>query len=366
MAEDTNMEGFTSEGQIENSVATFSPLDGQDLLISTENVTSTVWENYQPTLTTYFTSSTQAASSTGQFYYNVYGSEEATGSVQFAMAYCDADGSGSLLYNPNVPILSPTRTNYGQYRNLILGDEEASFIFGNQSSSYFYALPIERSGYKEELLPGAWTLAISQSSGASVPLYLTDDSKAGGSAVFSDAGRVYNIVSGSAGAVSTTVNANGWSKNSGSYGWFLPDIATLILSGEALGGIVADGGVGLATNRATNTEGNNPAILFNAIKQGSGIATNPGFTLNSSEQLSSDFIFCRARSQNFNYSTNPSFISGSTGAVLYNSFINDPQVYITTVGLYNNSQELVAVAKLSRPLLKDFTKELLVRIKLDF
>ena len=99
---------------------------------------------------------------------------------------------------------------------------------------------------------------------------------------------------------------------------------------------------------------------------GGGASTNPGFTLNSQEQLSSDFIFCRARSQDFNYSSNPSFISGSTGAVLYDSFINDPQVYITTVGLYNNDQELVAVAKLSRPLLKDFTKELLVRVKLDF
>ncbi len=106
--------------------------------------------------------------------------------------------------------------------------------------------------------------------------------------------------------------------------------------------------------------------MFEAMDDASAISPSPGFTLNSQENLSSDFIFCRARSQNSNYSTNPSFISGSTGAVLYDQFINDPQVYITSVGLYNDSQELVAVAKLSRPLLKDFTKELLVRIKLDF
>ena len=346
-----------------NTIATFSPLEGQDLLISTENVTSTVWENNQPTLTTFFTSSVQAGSATGQFYYNVYGSVEATGSVQFAIAYCDADGSGSLLYNPNVPILSPTRTNYGQYRNLILGDENASFVFGNQSSSYFYALPIERSGYKEELLPGVWTLALS---GSAQTLRLTDDSKLGASPINTDAGRAYNIVSGSAGTVYTGNSATGWTVNSGSYGWFLPDIATLILSGDALDGRFVDGGIALATNRTINSEQNNPSILFAAIDKGGAEASSPGWTLNSQEQLSSDFIFCRARSQNFNYSTNPSFISGSSGAVLYNSFINDPQVYITTVGLYNNTQELVAVAKLSRPLLKDFTKELLVRIKLDF
>ena len=60
------------------------------------------------------------------------------------------------------------------------------------------------------------------------------------------------------------------------------------------------------------------------------------------------------------------FISGSTGEVIYTQFINNPQVYITTVGMYNDANELVAVAKLSKPLLKDFTKESLIRVKLDF
>ena len=46
--------------------------------------------------------------------------------------------------------------------------------------------------------------------------------------------------------------------------------------------------------------------------------------------------------------------------------VNNPQSYMTTVGLYNDSNDLVAVAKLSRPLLKDFTKEALLRIKLDY
>ena len=82
--------------------------------------------------------------------------------------------------------------------------------------------------------------------------------------------------------------------------------------------------------------------------------------------ITSDYIFIRPRSSEFNYSENPSFISGSTGEVIYSDFINNPQVYITTVGLYNDNNELLAVAKLSRPLVKDFTKESLVRVKLDF
>ena len=90
------------------------------------------------------------------------------------------------------------------------------------------------------------------------------------------------------------------------------------------------------------------------------------FTINSQEDLSSDYIFCRAKNSEYNYSANPSFISSSTGAVLFPEFINNPTTYITTVGLYNISGELLAVAKLSRPLEKNFTKELLVRVKLDF
>jgi len=46
--------------------------------------------------------------------------------------------------------------------------------------------------------------------------------------------------------------------------------------------------------------------------------------------------------------------------------INTPQSYITTIGLYNDNNELLGVAKLSKPLLKDFNKEALVRIKLDY
>ena len=353
-------------------MSAFTTLSPEDLIISNEGVTNTVWLNNSPTLQAYFTSSVQVQSTTGQFYYNIYSGISTTGSIQFAIAYCDEEGSGSLLYNPNVDGLSPTRTNYGQYRSLVIGDEENSFVFGNQSASYFYALPIERSGYKEQLLPGTMTLCISGSgAGGTSPnpverLFLTDDSKLGGAAQFTEAGRVYNLVSGSAGNVFTGTQANGWTVNSGSYGWFMPDVGMILLNGPALDGTVAEGGINLGIGRVTNQADNNPQKLYNRLNLAGSGFTNAGWTLNSEEQLSSDFIFVRARSQEYNYSSNPSFISGSTGAVLFDSFINNPQVYITAVGLYNNNQELVAVAKLSRPLLKDFTKELLVRVKLDF
>ena len=45
---------------------------------------------------------------------------------------------------------------------------------------------------------------------------------------------------------------------------------------------------------------------------------------------------------------------------------SNPKVFITTVGLYSDSNELVAVAKLSQPISKDFSKEALIRVKLDY
>lgn len=337
----------------------FQAFDPRDLVISSDNVTSTVWTNGSPELTAFYTSSVQAASNTGKYYLNIFEGSAATGSSEFAIAYCDVKGSGSEYYNAAVTGYSPTLTNFGQYRTLVLGDEEASFVFGNFSSSYFYALPVERAGFKEKLLPGVMSLKLSGSGGE---ITLTDDSELGGAAVFTDAGRRYNLVSGSEGTVYTGLESNGWTPNSGSYGWFLPDVGLILLNGEALDGddVDTNGGIDLGTERSANTDDENPNKIFEALKLGES------FQLNSSETLSSDFVFVRARNDEFNFSTNPSFISGSTGEVLYNSFINDPQVYITTVGLYNDNQELLAVAKLSRPLLKDFTKELLVRVKLDF
>jgi len=342
----------------------FKKFDDEDLIISNDAVTSTVWSNNTPTLTEFYTSSIQVISNNAEFYYDVYqtASTDDTAALQFSVAYCDIEGSGSNFYNNLVTGSSPTKTNYGQYRTLILGDENANFIFGNQTSSYFYVINVERARYKESLLPGTMTLYLSGSGGQQV---LTDDSSLLNTAVFTDAGRRYNLVSGSAGTVFTGVNANGWTSNSGSYGWFLPDVGLILLSGEALdGSFISAEGIGLNTTRSFDSASFNQGKIIDALNL-SGDSSN-GFTLNSKETLSSDYLFVRARNSEFNFSANPSFISGSTGEVLFSSFINNPKTYITTVGLYNDNSELLAVAKLSRPLQKDFTKELLVRVKLDF
>ena len=340
----------------------FKRLDPEDFILSADSITAPLWSTNNPTLTTFFTSSTQEASSAGDYYLSVYqtGSALSGSEVQFDIAYANKFGSGSALFNSVASATnSPTKTVYGQYRALVLGDENADFIFGNLTGSDFWVLSIARNRYKESLFPGSLTLRLTGSLGSIV---LTDDSQYTSTNVFTDAGRVYNIISGSAGVKNTSLNTNGWSPNSGSYGWFLPDIGTILLNCTALSGSLAAGGIGLNVSRSNNSDGLNTQRLFRAI---SG-STAPTFSLNSQETITSDYVFVRARNSEFNYSENPTFISGSTGEVLYADFVNNPQVYFTTVGMYNDNNELLAVAKLSRPLIKDFTKEALIRVKLDF
>ena len=116
----------------------FKRLDPEDFLVSSDSIVNTLWSTDTPTLTTFFTSSIQVASSAGTYYYSVYqtGSTLSNAAVQFDIAYADSLGSGSVLYNNAVPGVSPTKTIYGQYRSMILEDENSSFIFGQGTNIY--------------------------------------------------------------------------------------------------------------------------------------------------------------------------------------------------------------------------------------
>lgn len=327
----------------------FKRLDPEDFLVSVDSITATAWSTNSPTLSTFYTSS--SPSSNDAYYKNVYqtASTDSSAAVQFALAYGNKNGSGSANFNDLVPGKSPTRTVYGQYRNLVYGDENASFNFGGTTSDDFWAISVERARYKEHLLKGTFNLELSGSTGE---IKLTDNSGMVSTDTYLDCGRVYQLISGSNG---TAYSGTGYSPNQGSYGLFLPDIGTIILNPLAV-----SESIGLTPSRSSDSDGLNIDKVYNAISLGAS------FKLNSEETVTSDYVFVRARNSEFNYSENPSFISGSTGDVLYSQFINSPQSYVTTIGFYNDTNDLVAVAKLSKPLTKDFTKEALIRVKLDF
>ena len=344
-------------------------IPAEDFVVSSEAVASATWTGGAPTLTQLYTSSIQEAGASGDYYLNVFqtASGVSTAEVQFAVTYGNKYGYGSPYYNNAVSGSTPTKTTYGQYRTLINGDENTDFTFGatgtnNQyTSTEFWAINIDRNRYRESLLPGSWTLRLSGSRGL---FNLTDDSLVTNTVTFKDAGRVYQIISGSNGVRYTGSNAYGYVNGSGSYGWFLPDIGVLLLNPSAV-----SQSIGVASSQSVNSDGLNYQKIFEAIKSGNSAVpafNSSYFSMNSQETISADYIFIRARNAQFNYTENPSFTNASTGEVNYPIFINNPQTYITTIGLYNDAGDLLAVAKMSRPLPKDFTKEALVRVKLDF
>lgn len=338
----------------------YKRFDLEDVVVSAESVTAPVWSGDETTLTSFFTSSTQIGGTSADYYYDIYQTASTldTARVQFSIAYADKKGSGSLYFNPNVAGKSPSSTVYGQYRNLVLGTEEEDFTFGTVTSEHFYAIAIDRARYKEKLLPGTLELKLHVSASGE-EITLTDNSKVVTTTTFTDAGRVFELVSGSLGNVYTSLETNGYTGNSGSYGKLLPDIGVLLLNGKALDTAAVSGGLALGTTRTANTAGANPGKFYDLFE------VSGSFRIQSEETITSNFVFVRARNSEFNYSTNPSLITGS-GELRHNVMIDSPQSYITAVGLYNDNNDLLAVAKLSRPLLKDFSKESLVRIKLDY
>ena len=329
--------------------------DSDDIVVSADSITSPAWTNNTVNLTSFHLNSTQIAADSGKYHYNVYNSDAAASQeIQFAIAYGNRLGSGSQLFNSGITGKSYSSVIYGQYRTLINGDEDTDFTFNNNNTietpNSVYFISIQRSRFKEKVLPGTMTFKLSGSSG--VELSLTDNSKNVSTDTFVDAGRVYSLYPGAAGVVSSTTVE---------YGKLYPDVGIIALNGDILSSsnYLHTGSGDLTFSGSNYTRHNHNKNLFESIDSGSS------FTLRSEETLSSNFVFVRARNSEFNYSTNPSNITGS-GELRHSVMIDNPQSYITQVGLYNDNNDLLAVAKLSTPLLKDFTKEALVRIKLDY
>ena len=353
----------------------FKRLDPEDFIVSSDSVTSTVWSNNSPSLNTYHSSSTQKEGTSGPYYLSVYQADASTSeaAVQFQIAYANKNGGGGVNFDSSVPFVSPTTTIYGQYRTLVLEDENSDFVWGTDNTGSvdndFYVISIERARYKQSLLPGSLNLVLSSSNAiaTNTTIQLTDDSNMVSLPTYYGTMRAYQLISGSDG--SSWDGGTGYTAGSGSYGLVLPDISTILLNAAALNdNSAAGGGINIGTTITADTFGDNPTKLYDVISGSVDfVSTFPNiFELNSQETLTSDYVFIRARNSEYNYTENPSFISGSTGEVVFPYFINNPQTYPTTVGLYNDSNDLLAVAKLSRPIQKDFTKEALIRVKLDF
>ena len=331
----------------------FSRYNPEDSVISSETVVRGLWSGDTNSLTQFFTSSSPT-----EYYADVYNIDPSSTSaaVQFSIQYGNKNGSGSNLINPNVPNggYTPSRVVYGEYRNLVFGTETQNFSFdnGTTTANDIFVINVARSRYKESLLPCSFNLTLKSGSNA---IKLTDDSNTTSLTRFIGENKVFYIISGSNGSAYTSAASSSY------YGMMFPDLDIIVLNATA-SSVVDLRSYFAPLTVATSSAQNNQLKLYNSIVSGSATGS---FQLQSSETVSSRYFFTRVKNGDFNYTTNPSIID-ENGNLLYTTLINNPQTYVTTVGMYNDNNELLAVAKLSKPLTKDFTKEALIRIKLDY
>jgi hypothetical protein len=329
----------------------FSRYNPEDSVISSETVVRGLFlynNGDINTLNYFYTSSTYT-----EYYLDVYNGiyNSANSTVQFDIQYGNLYGSGSALINSAVANYTPSRVVYGQYRNLVYGTETTNFSFdgGTTTANDIFVINISRARYKESLLPGSFNLTLTSGSNT---IKLTDDSKTTSLTRYIGENEVFYIISGSNG------NAYTPAASASIYGMMFPNLNIVVLNASSSATVNLKNyfaPLGTSTGSAQ----------YNHKKLADSIVNGGSFGLQSSETISSRYFFTRIKNGEFNYTTNPSIIDDN-GNLLYTTLINNPQTYITTVGMYNDNNELLAVSKLSRPLTKDFTKEALIRIKLDY
>jgi hypothetical protein len=230
---------------------------------------------------------------------------------------------------------------------------------------------------KDRLNKKNWTIILSGSNTAGTGarntgnmglIYLTDDS-ANDNPTSTIAGDRYNIVSGSAGTISGSGAAHR------TYGFFYPDQGILVFSQKELSGSIQGKGsdkadtvvLGDATHTgfvvSTDTNANEKTALrfVNCLKP---VGAKLQFR-DEEDQISQQY-FCRLPAGGMNFSNNPTFVSGSDNEIRNKSMWDNPTVYVTSVQLYNNNGDCVAVGNLSTPLKKNFSSEATIKVKLTY
>ena len=334
----------------------FQRFDRQNDIIENQRttVTSGLWTGGSTTLAAFYTGST-----TSSYFVDVYNANPASDTsaeVQFALGYAHIDGSGSLGNTTKTTTGDrQTASLYRQFRNLLLAPNTDKFKFTASPTASgekdFYFLSFQRARMREKVDPGNWELHLD---GGTAKIKLIDDSSTASSVTVEQGGRVFNVVSGSiTNGVKTAASAE---TAKGAYGLFYPDMGIILLNPTRLTTGVAD----ITTARSANAQDNNKGDLFDSIVEGAN------FQARREEEISSTSYFCRVNNRKFNFSANPTFATQSDGSLTQPTFFKDPQTFITQVGLYNDTNELLAVAKLSKPLLNSYSREAIIKVKLDF
>jgi len=348
-----------------------------------KNRTYPLWKCNSEKLNTFFTSSNGSKLDT--YFLSVYDDDPSNvrSFKEFEISYGHIDGSGSL-YLESETNLMPSKAMYSKYKVDTFGLNSGSFgevqpfIFKNGvigRSVYF--IQFDRDMFRDMIDPGNFQLSLAPLSSSadqlvntgsnfyvdpssSITYTLIDDSfdtKQRNTDQFSLRTH-YNLVSGSLkDGVYSEPGDNAW-------GMFFPQSGLIVLDGGVL-----DQSCSFNTVTAS-IDGDNIRKLFLSISGSAAYSENrtvtESFFARSAERNLVQTYFCRASQDEFNYSNNPTYVSGSSNDIKNYFFVKEPQTYITSIGLYNRQRELIAIGKLKQPLLKkqntNYVFEVRVRI----
>ncbi len=380
--------------------------EGMDKITTVEKVTSPYHSDGSETLAAAkVTQSTHLTSTNETYFFGISNTDTPT-TEEWNVSFGSLNGYGSLV---EASTKAETEAIYKQYANLLLAPTEVTggFIISNNNSlttaptngtstvsgrdEEIYILSAKRSNMKDRINKGTWTLTLSGSTSAGTAganhtgssvgapkLDLTDDSS-NKTPTATPVGDRYNIVSGSAG----TISGSGASDRT--YGFFYPDAGILVFSAAELSasipGVSGSAGLGyinetvVFNNRrhagfgyAKSTDANrkNALRFINCLSVDNHASTGAKLSFRDEEDQVSAQYFCRVRSGQANFSNNPTFVSGSNNELRHSKMKGNPQTFITSVQLYNEQQEMVAVANLSTPLKKNFSSEATIKVKLTY
>lgn len=354
--------------------------DGDIVPNQQETVTRALWSQNVGNLLTFYTSSAQNSTSK-RYYYEIFNSAsgECGSEAQFSIAWGHKQGSGSADEGGQVND-TPSRAIYGQYRQLCLEPGDERFVIGGTATDQIYVINVNRARMREFIDEGNLELNLQRLSGSqwltgggaqnawtgsNVRVFptqavtrLIDDSRVA-NATITTAGEVYNMVSG------TIEDGIYNSAAPHYYGKLYRRLGIIVLDGNKM-----DQSASFLTVTGSEIPGDNAYKMFLSIS-GSAKYTDAsgdylGFAGRSGEKVKSSHYFVRVKNSEYNFTNNPTFVTGSEGDLAEPTMIGDPTTYITTVGLYSDAKELLAVGKLNKPIKKKFNLESLIKVRLDF
>lgn len=232
---------------------------------------------------------------------------------------------------------------YKEMAGLLLGNAKSVFSFNNTNYQNCFFMMFKRRVYKDEIKKGDLSFTIQVTGSATDTLTLTD-----------------------AGAASSyTIGAAG-------------DEASLYSGSTEVGKVYYDAGI-VAFHTGVFVQGGNTCFwsgsyeLNQAVVSGNIDHIVDGLrnrinqvNLQNQVNLNSTLYFCRAYNNEFNYSSNPTFVDSDNRIIPTSGSDNQTRVYITTIGLYDLNDNLLAVGKLSEPVKKSPDSEVTIRVRLSY